>query len=541
MGRRRLGALLVGLVLVAGACSDGGGGDGESEAADGAVKGGEFSMALKEPDGLLPANSTTVYSGQVLTALFTGLVDYDPETAEPRLAMAEAIDSTDQQHWTVRLEEGWRFHNGEPVTARSYVDAWNFAAYAGNGNENSFFFANIEGYDDLQGDPDASPPVEPSAREMSGLSVVDETTFTVSLSAPFTQFPLTLGYHAFYPMPQGAYADLDAYEEAPIGNGPFMMDGVWRHDESIRVKRFPDYAGTPAAADAVEFRMFAADDTGYRELQGGGLDIATSIPLAELAAAREQFGPRLLERPSSAFNYLGFPMHDPAFAENKELRQAISLAIDREVIIDKIFNGTRTPARSVIAPLVPGSRPDACRLCTLDVDRAKRLLAEAGGFSGTLRLWFAAGQENEAPMQAIANQLRQNLGLTDVVFETLQTAELKAKIKAKEVTGPFLFNWLMDYPSPQSYLEPLYTSTSASNRTGYSNLAVDDLIARGNRAPSMAEAVKAYQAAEDVILDDMPAVPLWFGKTRAVHSERTAGVTIDPFSRIRVADVRVVG
>jgi ABC-type transport system substrate-binding protein len=536
---RKAGALLVGLALLSGACSSGGG-DGE-QASDGKVTGGGFSVALKEPDGLLPANSTTVYSGQVISALFTGLVEYDPQTAAPNLAMAEAIDSPDQQHWTIKLKGGWKFHNGETVTAKSYVDAWNFAAYAPNGNENSFFFANVEGYDALQGDPTASPPVPPSAREMSGLAVVDDTTFTVALEEPFTQFPLTLGYQAFSPMPTAAYGDLEGYEQAPIGNGPFMMDGSWRHDEAIRIKRFPGYAGRPAAADAVEFRIYTADDTGFRDLQAGGLDIATSIPLAELDAVRAEYGPRLVERRSAAFNYLGFNMKDPVFAAKKELRQAISLAIDRDAIIDKIFNGTREPARSVIAPLVPGSRPDACRTCTLDVARAKQLLAQAGGFSGTLRLWYAAGQENDDPMEAIANQLRQNLGIADVAFETLQIAELKAKIKAREVTGPFLFNWLMDYPSPQSYLEPLYTSTSSSNRTGYTNTRVDDLIAQGNRAPSLAESIKAYQAAEDVILDDMPVVPLWFGKTRAAHSERVAGVTIDPFSRIRVADVRVVG
>ncbi|MGH8990482.1 MAG: peptide ABC transporter substrate-binding protein, partial [Acidimicrobiia bacterium] len=432
---RKAGALLLGFALVAGACASGGGEDG-GPAADGQVSGGEFSVALKEPDGLLPANSTTVYSGQVITALFAGLVEYDPETAEPRNAMAESIESADQQLWTIKLKADWKFHNGEAVTAGSYVDAWNFAAYAPNGNENSFFFANVEGYDALQGDPDATPPVPPAAREMSGLAVVDDTTFTVRLSEPFTQFPLTLGYQAFYPMPSAAYGDLKAYEQAPIGNGPFMMDGTWRHDEAIRVKRFPGYAGKAAGADAVEFRIYTADDTGYRELQAGGLDIATSIPLAELDAARAEFGRRLVERRSAAFNYLGFNMTDPVFAAKKELRQAISLAIDRESIIDKIFNKTREPAHSVIAPLVPGSRPDACKTCMLDVARAKALLAQAGGFSGPLRLWFAAGQENEVPMEAIANQLGENLGITEVKFEQLQVAELKAKIKAREVTGP---------------------------------------------------------------------------------------------------------
>ncbi len=377
---------------------------------------------------------------------------------------------------------------------------------------------------------------------MSGLAVVDATTFTVRLKEPFTQFPLTLGYQAFYPMPAVAYGDLKAYEQAPVGNGPFMMDGTWRHDEAIRIKRFPDYAGKAAGADAVEFRIYTADDTGFRELQAGGLDIATSHPpgRARRGAGRVRPAPG-----GAAQRRLQLPrlQHGrPRVRGQKELRQAISLAIDRDAIIDKIFNGTREPARSVIAPLVPGVAPR--RLPHLRPRRGPG--QDAAGPGGRL-LRDAANcgsppaRRTKIPMGAIANQLRENLGITDVKFETLQLAELKAKIKAREVTGPFLFNWLMDYPSPQSYLEPLYTSTSSSNRTGYANPQVDDLIAQGNRAPSLAESIKAYQAAEDVILDDMPVVPLWFGKTRAAHSERTTGVTIDPFSRIRVADVRVVG
>jgi ABC-type oligopeptide transport system substrate-binding subunit len=144
-------------------------------------------------------------------------------------------------------------------------------------------------------------------------------------------------------------------------------------------------------------------------------------------------------------------------------------------------------------------------------------------------------------MGAIANQLRQNLGIKDVVFETPEFPALLSAIKARTVTGPFLFNWLMDYPSPQSYLEPLYTSTSSSNRTGYVNPAVDQLIAEGNRAPSMEAGIKSYQAAEDIILDDLPVIPLWFGKTSAAHSQRLERVVIDPFSNIRVQDVVVVG
>lgn len=534
---RRIGTVVLGLALVVAGCGGDGGDDGQ--AAEGQVSGGEFSIAIKEPEHLIPANATSTHAGQVISALFTGLVDYDPETAEPRNAMAESITSDDQRTWTVRIKPGWTFHNGEAVTAASYVDAWNFAAYAPNGNENASFFSKVEGYDALQGDPEATPPVPPTAERMTGLAVVDDTTFTVRLTEPFSQFPLTLGYQGYYPAPRAAFADPKAFDEAPVGNGPFQMDGPWRHNESIRVKRFEAYKGDPASADAVEFRIFTEDGTSLRELQADTLDIA-GVTDQEAAAARTEFGDRLVERPSSAFNYLGFPMAEPAFAK-KELRQAISMAIDRPAIIRAIFEGTKEPARSVVSPLVPGSREDACGACIFDKEEARRLLAQAGGWEGTLTLSFATGRAAEEPMEAIANQLRDNLGITRVEFQPLEFAQLKAKITDRTVGGPFYFNWLMDYPSPQSYLEPLYTSASLSNRTGYKNPEVDRLVAEGNRAASLEEGLEAYQAAEDIILEDMPVVPLWFGKTRVAHSERLEQVRIDPFSRVRVADVRVAG
>jgi oligopeptide transport system substrate-binding protein len=195
----------------------------------------------------------------------------------------------------------------------------------------------------------------------------------------------------------------------------------------------------------------------------------------------------------------------------------------------------------VINPLVPGSRADACRLCDYDPARARQLFSAAGGWNGPLTLWFSTSAENEPAMEAVANMLRTNLGISDIRFEVLDFAQFLTRVKARKVTGPFFSSWLMDYPSPHTYIAPLYTGGAPTNRTGYANPDVDRHIAEGDRAPSVAEGITAYQAAEDVILDDMPTIPLWFGKTRAVHGDRVTHVAIDPFSRIRVQDVQVVG
>jgi oligopeptide transport system substrate-binding protein len=128
-------------------CSPGGGATlaaGE-RLADGRWRGGEFVVSAAEPEHLVPANATTTRDGQILSALFTGLVEYDLQTAEPRNAMAESISSDDQRLWTIRIKSGWTFHNDEPVTARSFVDAWNFAAYAPNANGNANYFSKVAG------------------------------------------------------------------------------------------------------------------------------------------------------------------------------------------------------------------------------------------------------------------------------------------------------------------------------------------------------------------------------------------------------------
>jgi oligopeptide transport system substrate-binding protein len=536
MWPRRLRQSLA-VVVAAGlaGCSAGGGTDlaAGKQLPDGQWRGGSFIVSANEPEHLIPANATTTRDGQILSALFTGLVEYDPKTAEPRNAMAESISTDDQRLWTIRIHDGWTFHNGEPVTARSFVDAWNFAAYAPNANGNSGYFNKVEGYAALQAE-------KPATDKMTGLRVVDKTTFTVKLTDSFSQFPILLGFQAFYPMPKAAYRDLKAYEDAPIGNGPFEMDGPWRHDESIRLKRFAAYQGTPAAADAVEFRIYSKTSGGYEDLLAGNIDIAHDIPPDQLATAQAEFKSGFVERRSSAFYYLGFPQWDSAFAR-KELRQAISLAIDRKAIVKAIYDNSRDPAYSVINPLVPGSRPNACRLCDYDPARARQLLAAAGGFNGPLNLWFSTSAENEPAMEAVANMLRTNLGISDIRFEVLDFAQFLSLVKARKVTGPFFSSWLMDYPSPHTYIAPLYTGGAPTNRTGYVSPKVDASIAEGDRAPSVAAGIAAYQAAEDVILDDMPVIPLWFGKTRAVHGDRVRNVAIDPFSRIRVQDVQVVG
>ncbi|MGH9022397.1 MAG: peptide ABC transporter substrate-binding protein, partial [Acidimicrobiia bacterium] len=333
---------------------------------------------------------------------------------------------------------------------------------------------------------------------------------------------------------------LKAFEDAPIGNGPYQMDGKWEHDRRIKVKRFADYKGTPGKADAIEFRIYSENLAAFRDLQGGSLDVVGQIPPEQIPTAAQEFGERFLERPNSSFSYLGFPLYVPAF-QKKEIRQALSMAINREEITKTIFDGTRVPASSVVSPIVNGSRKDACKYCRFDPVEAKRLYEKAGGIKGTLAIWFNSGAGHDEWVEAVANQWRQNLGITEVKYETLEFAEYLPKLDDEAVTGPFRLGWVMDYPSPQNYLQPIYSTTGSSNNSAYSNKAFDDLLAQGNRATTVDAGIELYQQAEDLLLEDLPVIPLWFGRNQSVHSERVSGVIVDAYGNVRVADIEVKG
>jgi ABC-type transport system substrate-binding protein len=220
------------------------------------------------------------------------------------------------------------------------------------------------------------------------------------------------------------------------------------------------------------------------------------------------------------------------------------MAIDREAITEAIFNGSRQPAYSAISPVVGGSRDDACQYCQVDVEAANALLDEAGfDRSVPVDIWFNAGAGHDAWVEAAGNQLRENLGVEYTLQGNLDFSEYLPLADAKGFTGPFRLGWAMDYPSPQNYLEPLYSTAAlppnGSNTAFYSNPEFDELIAQGNQADSNEEAIEFYQQAEDVLLEDMPIMPMFFGLEQSVWSENVDNVVVDIFGRVDASQVTV--
>ncbi|MFB8101874.1 MULTISPECIES: ABC transporter substrate-binding protein [Streptomyces] len=537
-GSKMVGCAIV-VALAATACG-GGSGDGDSEGKG--KSGGGFSMNVAEPKRLIPQSTTESGGSQVLSGLFTPLVDFDAKN-EPVLAAAESIESPDNKVWTIKLKDA-TWHDGKPVTAKDYVGAWNWGAYGPNAADGNYFFGTIQGYDEMNPvDPDGEEgpkkAAEPKAKELSGLKVIDDKTFEVTLKAPFAGYKSVLGYTVFYPMPEAALSDLKTYEEAPIGQGPFQMDGKWNHDKFVKVKAYKDYKlGDKPKVDSVEFRIFQDQNTAYNDLLANNLDIVDQIPTEVMGTAPSELGDRFKTSQASTFQFVAFPTYDKKYSDPR-VRKAISMAIDRDEIIKVVFQDSQSSARSFVSPVVGGYREDTCgEACKFDPAAAKKLLAEAGGIDGNkINIGHNADGGHEQWINATCDQLKKNLGLDCVSQAVPKFAELLTQVENKKFSGMFRMGWIMDYPSMENYLGPLYSTGGSSNYYGYSNKEFDKLLQDGREAKTEEEAIVKWQAAEDILAKDMPVIPLRFGKNVFGHSTNVKNVEMNLFNQVELTKV----
>ncbi|GIF53480.1 peptide/nickel transport system substrate-binding protein/oligopeptide transport system substrate-binding protein [Asanoa ferruginea] len=539
--RRLIARAVVPLVATAGlvACNS-----GDSAKVDPA---GVVSIQIAEPQHLLPTNTNDASGVQVITALFEPLVNYDAEF-KPVPDAAESIESKDHKVWTIKLKPGYTFHNGEKVTVDNYIDAWNYGAYGPNGQNNGYFFSRIDGYADTQSekDPDGDGPEKapaPKAKTMSGLKKIDDLTMQVTLSEPFTEFETILGYTAFVPLPKAAFSSPgvinEDYESAPIGQGPFQMNGKWEHDAKVEVAKYDAFPGTKPKVGGVEFRIYLQPSAAYADVLSDNLDVIPQIPTESIATASDDLGDRFERSSASQFQFLAFPTYDPEF-KSPEVRKAISMAIDRDEIVRSVFKGSQQSARSFVSPVVAGYRENTCgEACEYNPGKAKTLYTSNNG-PAKLELSYNADGPHKDWIDATCNQLQANLGVECTTVPEAKIADLLTKVQKHDKVGIFRLGWTMDYPSMESYLGPLYATTGSSNYYGYSNPAFDKLVKEGSAAATPEESIKKYQDAEDILAKDLPVIPLRFAQNNYGYSTRVRNVVVNLFSQIDLNQIEVL-
>jgi len=509
-GLALLGA--VGLMLAGCAGGDNGGGS---------ASGGDATAIIRtngsEPQNpLIPTNTNEVGGGKILDSIFAGLVYYDG-TGSPVNDMAESIVTNDPQNLTVTLKKGQKFTDGTEVKADNFIKAWNYGAKLSNNQLSSYFFEDIVGF---SYDADS---------ELTGLQKVDDYTFTIALSKPAADFALRLGYSAFFPLPDVAFDDMAAFGENPIGNGPYKLasDGAWQHNVQIDLVKNDDYQGGRTVQNGgLTIVFYASQDAAYADLLGGNVDVIDNVPSASLATFETDLGDRAVNQPAAVFQSITIPSRLAHFSgeEGQLRRQALSLAINRGEITDTIFQGTRTPASDFTSPVIAGWSDSLAGSDVLkfNADKAKELWAQADAISpwtGSFQIGYNADGGHQSWVDAVTNSIKNTLGIdaSGAPYPTFK--ELRSAVTDRSIQTAFRSGWQADYPGLYNFLGPLYATGAGSNDGDYSSAEFDQLLAEGIGETDQGAQNADFQKAQEVLLKDLPVLPLWYSNVTGGYAE----------------------
>ena len=465
---------------------------------------------------LIPGNTNEVGGGRIIEQIYSGLVYYDAEGKAHNDA-AESIELEGDKTYRVTLREGAQWSDGTPVKASDFVDAWNFTM------QQSYLAASF--YEPILG-------FEEGKESMEGLKVVDDRTFTIELNQPEADFPERLGTMAFFPLHPSAFDDVEGYGEKPIGNGPYTLDS-WNHNQDATLIANESYNGERKAQnDGLTFVFYAQQDAAYSDLLAGNLDVLDAIPDSAFATYQDELQGRAINQPAAIFQGITIPNGLEHFSgeEGKLRRAAISRAIDREEIADTIFHGARTPATDFTSPVLPGhaDKLNGAEVLSYDPEEAKRLWAEAdkiSPFTGQFSISYNADGGHQAWVDAVVNSLRNTLGIDAAGNAYPDFKSLREEVTNRTITGAFRTGYQADYPSVGNLLTQLYQTNASSNDGDYSNPDYDALLRQAASAGDLEAATPEFAKAQEILLQDLPKIPLWYANATGGYFESVDNVT----------------
>lgn len=471
-----------------------------------------------------PAGSNDTISSDVQVNIFENLVTLDENSElQPHLAVSwEAIDETT---WEFKLQEDVLFQDGSEFNAEAVK-------------------ANIE----RTIDPEIGSPRAMLYNMVTDIEVVDDLTVRFETEYPFAPLPAHLAHPGGVMISKELIeADYEAMEngeepgavinDEPIGTGPFKFD-TWDNGEQIRLVKNDDYWGEPAALDSVIFKVVSEDLTRLAELETGDAHVSNPLNPSDIAQLEANDELTVQEQESSALTYLGFNMDKEPFDDVK-VRQAISMAVDKEQIIDGVYDGVGLPATGPLAPSIFGYS-DELEAYDYNIEEAKDLLEEAGyadGFSTTI--WTDDSRDRIDIATNVQAQLEE-IGI-NVDIEIVEWAAMLDLTAAGE-HDMFVFGWTTVTGDADNGLYPLFHSDnlgSAGNRTFTENDELDDLLNQARQTMDEDERLQHYHDAQQLILDEAVIVPIHHQEYLLGVRDEVKGLTQSPIQILELNDVTI--
>ncbi len=457
------------------------------------------------PANLDPRVGTDGQSEHIDELIFDGLVARD-FSFHFTPALAERWDQPDPRTIIFHLRNGVTFHDGRPLTSRDVV--WTINSMR---------------------DGTVITPKAATYASVESLEAPDARTVVFHLKHPDNFLLTNLSTGAVGIVPEGSGRE---FWRHPIGSGPFQFVSQ-QIDQDVVLERNPHSWGPSSKLARVRFAVVPDAITESLELQKGSGDVAVnSLPTDSLPVLAKRPDLRVDDSPGTQIQYLAFNVRDPILKDTR-VRQAISCAIDRDLIIKSLMRGYARPAQSMLPTSHWAFAADGPRF-DYDPSRAEFLLDEAGYAAGPggVRFHLTIKTSTDEGTRLLAAVLQQQLARVGIALD-LRSYEF-ATFYADVTRGAFQIyslRWIGGNEQPDIFSYAFSTarfSPKGANRGHYSNPELDALLDNAAQNPDQAQRRADYAEAQRILATDLPAINLWYRDTVVVHNKRLINVTPTP-------------
>jgi oligopeptide transport system substrate-binding protein len=470
------------------------------------------SLGSEDPDTLDPSKASTSIDISVLHALGRGLLYLDKDlNVVPALATAMPTVSADGLTYTFTLQDA-KYSNGDPIVAGDIVYAWQRLIDPRLATYYQQFLEPVKGADailKLNGTKATDATIDAALAKL-GVAAPDDKTFILTLAHPSSYILDIVALWGTAPLQKKWITSPNATEAANfLSSGPFMMKS-WTHQAEIILVPNPNWYGTKPALSEIDFKIGGDPAADQATFEAGQLDdLAASPPDVPRIKADATLGPLTTTTPVLVFDYWGFNAKTGP-TTNVHFRRALSMAIDKDTMMQTVYGGQGLVADSPIPPGMPGHQEGIG--IKYDVAGAKTELAQALtelGFATvddvpSLSFGFNTNAGHELPSAYMQDQWRRNLGIkSTLVGETFD------QFVPDRLAGKFTITrdaWGSDYPHPDDFLRALFGTGSNNNDENYSNKAFDALIAQAGAEVDQTKSIALYNQAQELLVQDAPAV-----------------------------------
>jgi peptide/nickel transport system substrate-binding protein len=493
--------------------------------------------------GLDPAYETDGNSFMVCDNLYEQLVAYKDESTDTEPGLATSWDiSPDGLTYTFHLREGVTFHDGTPFNANAVV----FSIGRMMKDRNVKFVG--EGFEIP---PQERPPEYWVSMEMDdtvgAIEAVDENTVVFKLKRVEAPFIANMGMDfASIVSPTAFLKDPKGFVRNPVGTGPFKFV-KWVTDDQIVLEAFGDYWDTENGPylDRVVFRAIPENSVRFLELKAGNIDICQFPNPADLELARQDPNLKLVSQPGMNVGYLGFN-HTKDLWKNIHLRKAVAHAINRQAIVDNIYQGMGQLAKNGIPPTMWGYNDDVPGY-KYDPELAKKELELAGYPGGEglpeLKLWSMPVPRPYNPEGlkvgiAMIGDLKK-VGINANVTSYDWGTYLKRQREQPDDMDMFQLGWTGDNGDPDNFLAVLFDGmASPAIRTQWKNQRYHDLMQQGKQTIDQAKRAEIYKEAQQLMYDEVPVVTVAHSTVIWPMRNNVMNFKLHPTASVRMKNVR---